>query len=201
MFDLSMPMLLTRIGAFLVIIAIHGFAIAGIARLLGDRGPAYDGRLTANPFLHLDMLGLVSAIAAQTGWIKTIDLERGPTGWTRFRPALIAVLALCTTLALGVLAMHLRTPSLAVFPSQVTDYLVPLLARTGEMSVWFVVFNLLILPPLTGGYVLLSLAPAFYGTLVKYRLWIGLALAAIFVLTRGVWLQPVVVPVLNAIIR
>lgn len=194
-------MLLMRIGAFLIIIAVHGLAIAGFARLLGDKGPAYDGRLTANPLQHLDMLGLVGAIAAQTGWIKTVDVERGSAGWMRFRPALVAALALAATLLLGVLAMQLRTPALALFPPQVTDYLVPLLARTGEMSVWFVVFNLFIVPPLAGGYLLLSLAPTLYAILLKYRLWIAISLAALMVLTRGVWLHPVVLPLLDAIIR
>ena len=59
MFDLSFLQLLTRAIATIVVLALMGFCVAGFARLLGDRGPAYDGKLTLNPFVHMDIFGLL----------------------------------------------------------------------------------------------------------------------------------------------
>jgi hypothetical protein len=42
-FDLSLHQVLIRAGACVVIISIHGFALAAIARGLGDRGPHFLG--------------------------------------------------------------------------------------------------------------------------------------------------------------
>jgi hypothetical protein len=56
-FDLSLDQLLIRAGACVIIVTIHGAALAAIARALGDRGPQFDERLTLNPVSHLDILG------------------------------------------------------------------------------------------------------------------------------------------------
>ena len=42
---------------------------------LGDPGPRHDGRLTFNPFAHLDILGGISAVLFSVGWIKPIAID------------------------------------------------------------------------------------------------------------------------------
>ena len=69
MFDLSLHQLLIRAGACILITAIHGLTLAAIALALGDRGPQFDGRLTANPLRHLDFIGTPMMILFQLGWM------------------------------------------------------------------------------------------------------------------------------------
>jgi hypothetical protein len=54
--DYTLQQIVLRLLA-MVFIAVHGVAVAGTACALGDPGPRYDGRLTANPLAHLDVLG------------------------------------------------------------------------------------------------------------------------------------------------
>jgi len=201
LFDLSLPYLLLRVGAFLFIVAVNGFAFAAIARMLGDKGPTYDGRLSVNPLSHLDLLGLVSAMASQAGWIKPFVVEQGERLLERLRPIACAFLALLVTLVVGALVFHMRTAALSSLPAEIAGFLVPLMVRIGEMSVWFAVFNLLVVPPLAGGYLLLGVAPKLYFVLVRHRLWLAVALTGFMIATRGVWLHPIVLPIFGLSLR
>jgi hypothetical protein len=62
MLELSLQQVLFRALAYLVIAGLHGFLIAGLARLFGTMGPSYDGRFTASPLVQLDLLGMLSSV-------------------------------------------------------------------------------------------------------------------------------------------
>ena len=53
--------------------AIHEFAHAAMADYMGDPTPKYEGKLTLNPFVHLDITGaivlLLSLLFTQGRWI------------------------------------------------------------------------------------------------------------------------------------
>ena len=51
---------------------IHEFAHGYVAYKLGDPTPRYDGRLTLNPFAHLDLWGSLCLIFAGFGWAKPV---------------------------------------------------------------------------------------------------------------------------------
>ncbi len=57
-----------------------------------DKGPGYDGKLTPNPFTHVDVLGLVAGVLTSWGWIRQIRIDavelRGGRG------GLVAVVAI-----------------------------------------------------------------------------------------------------------
>jgi Zn-dependent protease len=54
---LALPQYGARILILLVAFPIHELAHALTAYRLGDPTPKYDGRLTLNPFAHLDLIG------------------------------------------------------------------------------------------------------------------------------------------------
>jgi len=68
--------------ALMVIISLpfHEFAHGFIANKLGDDTAYYQGRLTLNPFAHLDLFGTVSMILFGFGWAKPV-----PVNPTRFK--------------------------------------------------------------------------------------------------------------------
>jgi Zn-dependent protease len=195
-FDLSFHQLLIRAGACTLITAIHGLALAGIARALGDRGPQFDGRLTASPFRHLDPLGAVAMILVQLGWIRPIAID--PSNLRGGRPALILCVfgSIATTLAAVVLLLQLRILVLVTMPSSFVPTLLATLNETAEMCAWFAAFNLVPLPPLTGMHLLVAVRPSIAPLLAKYSLYAAIALAALLV--AGV-VQPVLQPVRDAV--
>ena len=45
--------------ALILFIAVQGGAVATAAVALGDKGVRHDGRLSVNPLIHLDLIGLL----------------------------------------------------------------------------------------------------------------------------------------------
>lgn len=61
--------------ALLVGITIHEFAHAWMADRSGDPTPRLDGRLSLNPFVHLDLLGTVFLLLVGFGWGKPVVIN------------------------------------------------------------------------------------------------------------------------------
>jgi Zn-dependent protease len=63
------------VTALLVGITFHEFSHAFAADSLGDPTPRYRGRLTLNPFAHLDPLGTILLFMAGFGWGKPVPVN------------------------------------------------------------------------------------------------------------------------------
>jgi Zn-dependent protease len=191
MFDLSLHQLIIRLGAFIVIIAIHGFALAAIARALGDRGPEFDERLTLNPISHLDMLGAATMILFQLGWICPIAIDPAALRLGRLGLVVCVFGSLAVTLAAVILLLGLRIPVLSYMPTAIVPTVIATLNGAVEMCTWFVVFNLIPLPPLTGAHFLVAARPSLAPLLAKYRIYAAIGLAALILTGAPQWaLQP-----------
>lgn len=59
----------------LICIAIHEFSHAKTADYLGDPTPRLEGRLTLNPFVHLDFFGLLFLFFFGFGWGKPVPID------------------------------------------------------------------------------------------------------------------------------
>jgi Zn-dependent protease len=181
MLQLSLQQVLTRLVALLVITALHGFLVALLARALGDKGPQYDGRLTLNPFQHLDFIAIPAACLFQVGWIKPMEIDskalRG--GWLGALG--LVLVALAGTLAVGFLLFMAQGLVLTLIPQQTfAATAVSMLITIYDLTVWFVLVNLIPIPPLAGGIVLRALLPGVADRLQRYELVVRLALLAIF---------------------
>ena len=197
MFDLSIHQLLIRAGACILITAIHGFALAAIARALGDRGPQFDGRLTANPFRHLDFIGTPIMILFQLGWIRPIAIDPSELRLGRLGLVVCVFGSIATTLAAVALLLGLRIPVLKYMPEAIVPTVIAMLNESVAMCTWFAVCNLVPLPPLTGMHLLVAVRPSLAPLLTKYRLYAALALAA---LTLTGVVHPVLQPVRDALV-
>ncbi|NOU99262.1 site-2 protease family protein [Paenibacillus planticolens] len=67
--------LLPRLVAFLIAMTLHDAAHAGAAWLLGDRTARDGKRLSLNPLVHLDALGLAMIVFGPYGWSKKMPVE------------------------------------------------------------------------------------------------------------------------------
>jgi Zn-dependent protease len=181
-FDLSLHQLIIRLGAALILIAIHGFALAGIARVLGDRGPQFDERLTFNPLNHFDVLGGLTMIFFQLGWIRPITLDPTALRLGRIGLALCVVASLAATLVVAVLLQALRIPALTYLSSAIAPTVIAILNEAPPMATWFAVFNLLPVPPLTGAHFLVAARPNLAPLFARYDLYFAIAWTALAVL-------------------
>jgi Zn-dependent protease len=195
--DLSLDQLLIRAGACVVIAAVHGAALAAIARLLGDRGPQFDERLTLNPLSHLDVLGAATMILSQLGWIRPVAIDPAQLRFARLGLVICVVASLAVTLIVAQLLFWLRIPALLAMPTAVAPTVLATLNAAGEMAAWFVAFNLLPVPPLTGGHLLIAVRPDLMQLFAYYRVQISVLATAIVVFGVA---QPVVRPIRDAIL-
>jgi Zn-dependent protease len=191
MYDLSLHQLLIRLGACVIIVAIHGFSLAVIARIMGDRGPKFDDRFTPNPISHLDLVGAAAMILFQLGWIRPIAIDLTQLRFGRLGLLVCVWASLGATLFATMLLLGLRIPMLSLMPSAVAPTTIAILNEAVEISTWFVAFNLFPLPPLTGEHFLVAIWPNFAKPLRDYRTYAGVLLA---VLVLGGLVQPVVRP-------
>src|SRR5690606_24897052 len=70
--DFRLDVLILRVAAVLLALAIHEYAHAAAAVRLGDPGPKFDGRLTLNPLAHLDPVGTLMLFFFSFGWAKPV---------------------------------------------------------------------------------------------------------------------------------
>ena len=190
--DLSLQQLLLRFIAMVVLVGVHGFALAAIARLLGDEGPAHDGRLTLNPVMHLDLLGMIGMLVGRLGWIKPMAIDAARLRAGRAGLILCWIGSLAITLLFGVLVLQLRWLTVVLVSPDFASHVVVALLAIAESSIWFVAFNLIPVPPLAGGLLLAAVAPAAFTVLQRHSIWISVALIAFSLVTGGAWLRPMV---------
>ncbi len=143
---------------FLISITLHEFGHAAVARALGDPTPQEAGRVTLNPLAHLDVLGTLMILFGPIGWAKPVPIDPRYLGrWGTLLTAAagpLANLILCV-IAIAVLK-HLPGPLAAAGGPQ--ELLGPFYIVM-SMNLGLAIFNLLPIPPLDGGQILLSLIP------------------------------------------
>lgn len=161
MYDITLQQLLLRLVGFLAIAAVHGLAVAGMARLLGDDGPKHDGRLTANPIRHADLIGALGVVMFSLGWIRPIAIDAARLRGGRLGLVAVVAAGCAATLALALFATTIRLPALTTLGDSAAMTVDAWCKITVELAVWFALFNLLPVPPLTGAHLLAAINPAW----------------------------------------
>lgn len=156
--------LLLTIPGVLIAITFHEFAHAFTAYKLGDDTPKYQGRLSLNPFSHLDPFGVIMLIFAHIGWGKPVEIN--PNNFTRklsprAAEAIVAfagpLMNFILSFVFAIIFYALKTfaPNFAI-GTQVGMIIMTMLQYTVIVNVGLGVFNLIPLPPLDGSKVLMA---------------------------------------------
>lgn len=168
------------IVAGLLVIAIHGWALAVMARVLGDRGPEHDGRLTLNPLAHIDFVGALGVCLAQIGWIKPMQIDAAKLRPGRAGLWLVIAGSLLLLVFAAMLAWHLRPVLVRHFPGAMPAVVaVGLIEAFGKASIFYALFNLIPLPPFAMGHWLAAWRPALWERLKPHWLWLTIALGLV----------------------
>ncbi len=153
--------------------AAHGYA----ARALGDDTAWRLGRVSLNPIRHVDPVGTIlvpgillagqlltiGQVQAMFGWAKPVPVDIWRLRDPRWGMVLVAAAgpAINFALALGFgLAAHLVEGLGEALPDPASDWLLRLVALSMLFNVFFAVFNLMPIPPLDGGRILVGVLPA-----------------------------------------
>lgn len=159
--------LVISIPAVLLAITVHEFGHAIAAYKLGDDTPLRQGRLSLNPFDHVDPLGLAMLLFAHIGWGKPVQVD--PRNYNRnitvekadaivsfagplmnFITAIIFALIYCSII---------KFAGIGFLTSSIGTIILSMIAYVITMDIGLGVFNLIPLPPLDGSKIFLPILP------------------------------------------
>jgi Zn-dependent protease len=173
MSDFSLSQIVAYAVILLVAFPAHELAHAWMADYFGDDTPRMQGRLTLNPFAHLDLFGSLLLVVAGFGWAKPVMINPYKLMQSsRHAPALVALAGPLTNLVLGILGAlpvwlgWIQIPNAA--PTGVSMFMVLYLFSVINFVLFF--FNLIPLFPLDGEKILVHLvSPEWQLKLMAFR--------------------------------
>lgn len=155
------------IPAILIAFTFHEYAHAKLADRLGDKTPKFQGRLTLNPFAHIDLIGFIMILLVGFGWAKPVEID-GRSFKNYYKddlkvslagPVANLIVAFLTAILMG---LYLKLLYSAQIPTTVASVIFSILDLTISINCMLFLFNLLPLPGLDGFHILRDLFPKFF---------------------------------------
>lgn len=145
----------------LLVFPVHEFAHAFAAHLCGDDTAKWYGRLTLNPFHHLDLWGTLMMLLVGIGYAKPVPVNTRNLRNYKRDSILVALAGPLSNFLMAVLAAGIFRICLIFVDDMVVLswlYLV-LVDIVATVNISLMVFNLLPVPPLDGSRLWSSLLP------------------------------------------
>jgi Zn-dependent protease len=141
----------------LTAIVFHEFAHGFVAYKLGDPTAKNAGRLTLNPFKHIDLIGFIFLMVFRFGWAKPVPIN--PNYFKNRKKDTILVSAAGPIINFIIALFFSLIVSVDIIRNN-------LILNIVIITIWYNImlglFNLLPLPPLDGSKVLASMLPDKY---------------------------------------
>ena len=180
---------------------VHECAHATVAKWLGDDTAERQGRVTLNPFAHLDILGTIGLILFGIGWAKPVPVQPYRCRKIRSQKAAMALTAaagpisniLISLIFMIIWKILIVTGVIASIP-----YLSYIMNMVITTNLYLAVFNLLPIPPFDGSRIFLAFLPQkYYFSIMKYEqiimlvilglLWTGILDIPFMFLSNGLY--------------
>lgn len=154
-------MLIARVIIILLILPLHEFAHAWAARKCGDRTAEAAGRLTLNPFSHIDPIGAILLLVSGFGWAKPVPVNTRQMDNPKKGMILTSLAGPLSNLLVafvGVVIFRVLS-ELTAFQGSGAAVIMMVLYFFITVNLGLAVFNLLPIPPLDGSNVILPFLP------------------------------------------
>lgn len=157
---------LYTLPALLFCLSVHEFAHAFTAYKLGDRTQKAMGRLTLNPFSHIDIAGFICIALFGFGWGKPVMIDDRNFKNKAAGNALTAFAGPCSNIIMAILftiilkILLITGVVLPTINSVVGSIILNMLILTIQFNVVFAIFNLISIPPFDGSRILYFFLPA-----------------------------------------
>lgn len=199
---------LTRYVVMLAAFTVHELGHALTAAAFGDPTPRSEGRLTLNPFRHVEYIGGILAVMLGFGWSRPVHIQTHKMRVPDPLGGVIAVLAgpLANLLMVGIGVAAMR--ALSLWPS--LPY-----STWPDAAQWLTVFvrlnlaiallNVLPLFPLDGYWLVHAVLPLpalawWEGAAGRTTLVLGIGIAAMLMMPAA-WLSAIYLPVVLTVSR
>ena len=159
--------LLLGIPGVLIAITFHEFAHGIVAYKLGDNTAKLEGRLSLNPFAHLDPIGTLMLVFVGIGWGKPVHVN--PSNYTRKismekGEAIVSIagplINIILAFVFGIIYFVVyKFAGVEFLSSTVGIIIMQMIMSTIVTNVGLGVFNLIPLPPLDGSKVIMPFLP------------------------------------------
>ncbi len=163
------------IVAILIAVTMHEWAHAFAAYRLGDSTAKYAGRLSLNPFAHLDPIGTLMFVVVGFGWAKPVPVDPSQLRDRKHGNMIVAlagplsnfIVAWIAFLGLLLLGWHAGRNGMGLLAVQaigspVSAMLAKVLASSLFVNLGLMAFNLLPITPLDGATVVEPFVPLRY---------------------------------------
>lgn len=154
---------------------------------LGDPTAKMNGRLSLNPFRHIDWAGLVCLLLFGFGWARPVPIdsryykdEKAGIVWTSFAGPMSNFL-LCFIFVLAYYGLGMLAPSFAL-TNWFGQFLMTLFSVSASINAGFGIFNLIPIPPLDGAKVFWAFLPDnLYYKYMRPQPWMQMVLVVLLV--------------------
>jgi len=132
-------------------VTVHEFAHAYVADRLGDPTARYEGRVSLNPFAHLDLAGTIMLLTVGFGWGRPVPIN--PRNFSDKNSELkVAFAGIITNIFVAfLLAIPIRF-ALMMGQTIESSSLLIFLDRMIEINLVLATFNFIPIPPLDGSH-------------------------------------------------
>ena len=193
--------------AVLVAIGFHEFAHANAADKLGDTTPRSQGRLTLNPFKHLDWFGTFLLFFAHIGWGKPVEINSNNFNSNHSRgfcEAMVALagplmnffIAIVTSIVYGYFIFFQES---LITTNMYAGVLMQFLDLLMKINIGLGVFNLIPLPPLDGEKIFRNIIP------FRVKDWLDRNYYTLYIIFMILWfcglLEVIVAPVIQFLLQ
>lgn len=183
-FDGLIDMIIVVLASLLCIM-VHEISHGLAAYFMGDNTAKRMGRLSFNPFRHVDLMGLVMMALLRFGWAKAVPVDMRKFRSPRIGMAITAFAGPISNfflMLIGVLGKVLFVLLYIQNSHNIWYVFAKFFDYVAILSAGICVFNLLPIPPLDGSKVLFAILPdRLYGKLMRYEKYGMIFLAVILV--------------------